>query len=343
MVASFATIAPATTEKSFSFYVSVPSPRRIRQVAQLADAVVVRGAGGPQAVAHMRAAGWRGTTLFDYAGYESKSRAIDPPDWMERQARAGADRLLTPGRWVRWDPKGDALTTAIEAESNARADLDESTVVLAVDSRWLTRGLEKLVDSLSDYANPVALVLGHRSDPLAPQGAVNGLLAVARAVPQLDIFRSDHGAIGAVAFGAAHGSVGLSTTYRHFVPPTVRAGGRPNDRSARVFVRDLMDWFSASNIAGWSTTRVTFSCSLSCCNGKTIDRFLDSRLRAEADAHNMEVLADVARYVLEAPAPDRRREFAKMCDNAAKHYGYMGKLSMHIAPKSQLLQWAQFA
>jgi hypothetical protein len=60
----------------------------------------------------------------------------------------------------------------------------------------------------------------------------------------------------------------IRANHRHIVPPAVRAYGIPNDRSARVFVKDLMDWFTASTIGGWSTTRVTPACSYSCCNGK---------------------------------------------------------------------------
>jgi len=140
------------------------------------------------------------------------------------------------------------------------------------------------------------------------------------------------------------GDIGLSTTYRHAVQPTVTAHAIPNDRSARVFVLDLMDWHTASTIAGWSTARVADRCDDSCCQGQRIDRFLDDRRKADADLHNRTVLATLAEEILAIPeSAGRRRAFGQKCLAAVERYGVMGGLTSEIRPSSQLEQWAQYA
>jgi hypothetical protein len=104
-----------------------------------------------------------------------------------------------------------------------------------------------------------------------------------------------------------------------------------------------MDWFTASTIGGWSTTRVTPSCEYSCCDGQRIERFLDERRKLEADTHNRTVLSALAEEILVIPeSGDRRRAFGRMCFEAVERYGVMGGLTSVITPKPQLTQWAQY-
>ncbi|HEX6395655.1 MAG TPA: hypothetical protein VFZ97_19655 [Acidimicrobiales bacterium] len=232
----------------------------------------------------------------------------------------------------------------IEAEIKV-AQKYAATVLLALDYRWLTKSAhhDELLTVLQELDSPVAMVLGDRSDPLGHPGAVDALVALTKRVEGISLLRSDHGAIGALAFDAAHASIGLTTTHRHVVPPTVQAHGIPNDRSARVFVKDLMDWFTASTIGGWSTTRITPVCNYSCCEGQRIERFLDGRLRSDADRHNRIVLAAIVDEILDLPeSADRRRAFGRMCFDAVERYGMMGGLTTEISPKAQLCQWAQY-
>ena len=340
MIAS--TSIPTTIQGSFSFYLHKADEELIRQYAGLADAVVVRGRSAPGLVRAMRSEGWSGPVLFDGAGYESKAPPLDAQAWLEMQRVANADRLLTTGKWIPWDADSSLFRSTVKTEYRL-ASKEQATVLLALDYRWLTKGLEATVDVLSSLDRPVALVLADSGDPLSHSAAVNGLLALTYNVPGLSLLRCDHGAIGGIAFGAAHGSIGLIPTYRHFVPPLKAVSAIPNDRSPRIFVWDLMDWFAAGNIAGWSTSRIRMSCRQSCCGGEPLSRFLDSRLVAEADRHNRTVLAMLANYVLDAPSTDRRRLFGQLCSKAVERYGTMGGLTMIIEPKSQLIQWAQFA
>jgi hypothetical protein len=218
-------------------------------------------------------------------------------------------------------------------------------MVLSIDHRWLTKsaGFDSMKAALRQIDAPAALVLADRGDPLGHPGAVNALIALTTTIQGLSLLRTDHAGIGALAFEAAHASVGLTPGHRHAVPPDERAFAKPNDRSKRIFVADLMDWFTSQTIAGWSTTRISPSCRYECCQGARVDRFFDERLAGDADIHNEAVLAAIANEVLEAPPESRRRYFGTMCAKAVEMYGPMGNLVNEIVPKRQLTQWAQFA
>jgi len=335
-----ASASPITLERSFSFYLQKPDEAGLRECAKSADATVVRGANGPQLVTAIRRGGWDGAVLFDRAGYETDRPLLEPAKWFDSQREAGADRVLTPGRFVEWTGSPDAFDALARIELELAASQPDATAMLAIDYRWLSKGLYGALPVLRGAEVPVALVLAATGDPLSHPQAVDGLIAMTTSIPTLSLLRSDHGAIGAVAFGAAHGSIGLRATYRHFVQPGSRASAIPNDRTPRVFVRQLMDWFSGSNIAGWATARIPMPCNCSCCNGAPLHRFLDERLMLEADEHNRAVLAGVANHVFNAPDEDRRRLFGRLCKDAIDNYGPMGKLSMVTKPKRQLEQWA---
>lgn len=279
--------------------------------------------------------------LFDRGDYERNAKLADARAWFDAQREAGADRLLTSGRWVPWGAL-DELAIAVDAARSEVRDTRDATILLAIDSRWVTRtdGLYPLIEILNAVPEPVALVLSHRDDPLSSMSAVNNLQALTTNVRRLSILRADHGAIGAVAIGAAHGSTGLIPRFRHFVPPTVVSFGRMHDRTARVFVWDLMDWFTGFTIAGWGASGVNLSCRSECCDGQPLSRFLDEGL--SADEHNRVVLGRLADHVLNADPLDRVGEFSTLCNRALRFYGPMGKLSAVTSPKAQLEQWAQF-
>ena len=220
----------ATLAPSFSFYVPSTDIDLIADCAEKADAVVVPGTQGPRAVVGMRRDGFSGVVLFDRGGYERGAASVDPAEWCEAQVQAGADRILTSGHWAAWDDGGDALQMAIDAARQELKSSPDASILFAVDSKWITnsKGLYRTITVLKEVSEPLAIVLSHSDDPLSAQEAVNNLLAVTRNVPRLSILRSDHGAIGAVAIGAIHGSIGLIPKYRHFVPPTAAGGGIPD-------------------------------------------------------------------------------------------------------------------
>ena len=331
---------PATLADTFSLYVPSRDTATLGVVESVADAVTVKGSNGPTVVRELRRNGWDTPVVFDRAGYDGRTQEIEPERWFDDQASAGADRLLTAGTWVAWGPDDANLARAIEVEA-ARCDgRPEVTAVFAIDHRWLTKRPMDLADALTALGRPAALVPAHQADPLGQSNAVHGLIALTRNVNDLSILRTDHGGIGALAHGARHAAIGLIGSYRHFVPPGVSGRGKTDDRSPRLFVRPLMDWFTAATIAGWTTDRVNLRCHLECCRGQGLDRFFDPRHDAEAVIHNRFTLKQLADDILDAPTHERAHRFRQLCLEALDHYGPMGKLSMITEPKLQLNQWA---
>jgi hypothetical protein len=332
-----------TLDRTFSFYVAGKDPVAIRECTDRADSVVVGGSAGPAAVRRLRSDGWDGTAIFDRAGYSPRSGAIDSEHWFHEQAAAGADRLLTPGRWIGWSNDRLPFEDQIAPEVDL-ADGHDATIVIAIERRWLTNSaaFDQLQKTLKSMDSPVALVLGDRGDPLSYPEAVNSLIALTKSVKGLSILRTDHAAIGALAFDAAHGSIGLTPSRRHFVPPETSGSAIPHDHSPRVFVMDLMDWFTATKIAGWSTERVSPTCGYGCCDGARIDRFFDPRYEQAAGIHNQTVLSALAEDILNTPQDMRRRAFAGRCADAIERYGQLGGITTVVSPHSQLSQWAQY-
>jgi hypothetical protein len=188
----------------------------------------------------------------------------------------------------------------------------------------------------AETSRPIALVLADRGDPLSLNGAVPGLRQLVARVPRLSLFRTDHGGVGALAFGAVHASMGLTTTTRHFAA----AGMSPRrivDNTARLFVRSILDWFRAAEIAGWTAAGSDFSCRLSCCAGAPLSQYLDPDL--DATFHNMNSLADFADYILDADPTDRPALYLATCHAAISRYGLAGFNGPEHS-KAQLNSWA---
>lgn len=338
-------VAPQTLRESFSFYVGSSSAERIQDCEAVADAVVVSGPNGPTVVRRLRATGWKGSVLFDCVSYDQSGTRPDALHWFDEQISAGADRVLTPGVWVGSEKNHAPFSVQIEDEANLANSIG-ATCLIAIDRHWFTRSdkLSEIMLGLGELNTPCALVLGDGKDPMGYAGAVDALASISRNIRDVSVIRCDQAGIGALAFGATHASIGLRTLHRHVVPPNVKSFAKYEDRSARVFVRELLDWFTASRIAEWSSASVSPHCYAACCEGRPIARFLDSRLKTAADLHNRVVLANLANDILDAPVEDgvRRREFGRICAEAVQRYGTMGSHMTLIKPKKQLTQWALF-
>lgn len=328
------TRAALTSRTSMSWYLR-PAHPLLAKSAALADALTVAGPQGPATISRFREYGFDVPVLFDGCGYAGKELPT-APEWVASQIQARADRQLLPGVYVPWDKDNHgSLLLVVNEQARLSRDLDAG-MLIALDSRWLAKKHEIIVDALRDADRPVALVLADRADPLAVGGAVAGLRWVAQRVPQLSILRSDHGALGALAFGAVHAAVGLNSSTRHFATSAMRPRKLPGG-SSRVFVRPLIDWFRASEIAGWTAAGVDLSCRLPCCDGAALARFLDDDL--DATWHNMNALADFADVVLNVNAEDRGIEFLNECRAAVSRYGLAGFKGPEN-PKAQLTGWA---
>lgn len=325
---------PVTLGSSFSFYVTPSNVARLRTAATFGDALTVAGPKGPEVVRRLRQQGLDVPVLFDGMGYAGND--LRPEAWVATQRGAGADRVTLPGVFVAWDKTDTAVfaSTALEQDRLA-TDLD-ATSLLAIDARWIARRPADVLSVLSETSRPIALVLADRGDPLSLNGAVPGLRQLIGRVPRLSLLRTDHGGVGALAFGAAHVSMGLTTTTRHFAA----AGMSPRrivDNTARLFVRSILDWFRAAEIAGWAASGSDFICQLSCCEGSPLSVYLDPDL--DATFHNMNAMADFADFILDADPIDRPALYLEICRAAIGKYGLAGFNGPEHS-KAQLNSWA---
>ena len=196
----------------------------------------------------LRAGGLDKPVLFDGTGYAGVELPVEA--WVSAQRRAGADRLLLPGVLIPWDKDGDSQMLGVIAEqARMAADLD-ATLLLAIDGRLLAR-------RRTAWPRPHRRRAPRRSRARRPersachQGSGRGTRSLAGRAPHLGMLRCDHGELGAVAIGGGHAAMGLSTSTRHLVATGMKAH-RVVDNTARVFVRSVLDWYRAAEIAGWS-------------------------------------------------------------------------------------------
>lgn len=209
--------APERRRPTFSFYVTAHrckrNPQMVETAVDLADAVTVAGPEGPEVIRRLRESGLRAPVLFDGMGYAGKDLRA-PDDWVGVQRGVGAARRLLPGALLAWDRSDDSeFIVTVQEQDRIAAGL-AATMLLAIDVRWVARRTDLVVEALRSADQPAALVLIHRGDPLSERGAVQGLRRVVQRVSGVSLLRSDHGAIGALAFGAVHASVGLTTSIR---------------------------------------------------------------------------------------------------------------------------------
>lgn len=338
MTTVFVGTRPAVTAAaSISWYLRPKHPL-LDRAAALVDAVTIAGPTGPAAIRRRRDAGFDVPVIFDGEGYAGKT-VPSPTEWASIQRLSGADRVLLPGAFAPWEkdelPGVRDLTRLVSEQAGIAQDLD-AVLLLALDSRWVARRASRVLEVLTQAGVPVALVLADPKDPLAMSGSVAGLRRLAQGLPDVMVLRSDHGSIGAVAFGATHASMGLMTSTRHFVAKPMNARKRRNT-SARVFVRSLLDWFLASDIAGWTAAGGDVICHLPCCHGADLSRFLDDDL--DATWHNVCALADFADLIHSVNSDERGIEFLRECRDAAMRYGHAGFQGPEN-PKAQLTGWA---
>jgi hypothetical protein len=272
-----------------------------------------------------------------------------------REWRAGRQQLARPGLFDLSEPRlgmyGSGGTTVLEGgslvNSGGRGQLADilarpagagtSPVALALTARWF-RGafLDALVDEVAAAARPVALVLADAFNLLDNAGTVTGLVQLIREVRPVPValLRCDISAVGAVAYGAAFGAVGLGTSSRHYSTgmPGLRPGATP-DRSPRLFVPELLDYFKASRLPELVTgpddplLRSVLSCGCEGCDGRGLLRFAGDAWDAggrvapgsklAAERHNLYATEDVAWKVVRVPPHRRPALWRQMCCEAA--------------------------
>lgn len=168
---------------------------------------------------------------------------------------------------------------ALKAVINTANDLDRDDIVVLVpmDHRWLAdANIKQLTAILSRSKHPVALALGDPSgNPAAHPNAQRNLRALATALSDLVLWRTDMSGVDAMAHGALAAAVGLVPSRRRAaVPDTGGRAANPADRTPQVFLPDLLRFARASFIQDeWYAATLPPPCLCKSCQGGAIDRF----------------------------------------------------------------------
>ncbi len=177
------------------------------------------------------------------------------------------------------------LAGALARPAGTRA----TPVVVALTPRWFRgAGLDVLIGEVAAAARPVALVFADPFNLLDTAGTVAGLVQLIREVRPVPValLRCDISAVGAVAYGAALGAVGLTTSSRHCPMPGPRPRpGATRDSSPRLFVPPLLDYIKASRFTELVTEPddPVWSCMCEACDGRSLLRFAEDEAAEEPD------------------------------------------------------------
>lgn len=286
-------------------------------------------------------------------GDDSQLSLIDPEEkWLMRQDNAAV--LTSRTVWVSQpssDPAADLRShlTTLERFRRLARRLDSKRprlCIVAIPNKWLTTRAPRteLIGMLRDLGSPIGLMLGSQMDPLNSTRAVEGLVLISQEVDNLFVLRSDLGAIGAYAYGASGGSIGLNPTTRHYVPIGDRGWADNSDPTPRVLLPNLMEWWKGSRL-GLYEGDVLFDCKpCSICLGGSLARFQDEALAVEAEAHNVEAWSRVAEVLVEAPREKRPEVWTAMCQQADMYLMELeDRLGLLHQPSRQLRAWLRVA
>jgi len=141
-------------------------------------------------------------------------------------------------------------------------------IALPVATGWLGDSdcRKQLIAVISGVGVGIALVPGGSGDPLEGRKVVAGLVELLESAPgRVAVLRTDLAGIGALAFGAAATSIGLSAALRHAVAASRRAFAQ-QDRSPRVLVGPLLSWVRGSQLAQVVRDKGLLSCRCAICH-----------------------------------------------------------------------------
>lgn len=186
-------------------------------------------------------------------------------------------------------------------------------------------------------------MFGKEQDPLDNARAVDGLVALVTGLPQVIILRCDHGLLGAYAFGALGGSIGINPTARHYVVPGSSGWADLTDQTPRVFLPSILAWWRGSRL-GYYEGDELFKDHCAVCRGGSLARFEDEALTPEADAHSVASWSSIF-YELRDLEPEKRPDhWIKLCSQA---YDMLDALEDRHGilqpPSKQLKAWLRFA
>ncbi|MGE5292307.1 MAG: hypothetical protein ACM3ML_35000 [Micromonosporaceae bacterium] len=310
--------------------------------------LVFTGGGAIEAVHAARRQGFSGPVLTDRRRYAGATRvrgtAPFAPSWLAGQREAGISPVLTDSGYI-GDGDEEALRCVLRQAADAGPDV---TAVLPLHAHWLRKDSPILITQIAAHEVPVALVLEHRSDPLAAPRAVAGLIGLLRRVPRVALLATGVGALAALAFGAAWAAVGVRRSLRHLLPATSeeepaarRARWRPT--APEIVATPVLEFATVTAVvqaylaAGKPSA---WACRCASCHGRTPD-WLENASAYDANAHNFDVLYGHADRLLRCdPGPPRQQAWRAECRAALDRYGELGLAELGWGPPRFLAAWA---
>lgn len=289
-----------------------------------------------------------GTLLLDPAEYEdhlySENALKDLEDeegWIVLQERLGMDAILTPTPYVPLEASEFLRDYLSVTQELASAKDKPVIVVLPLDFKWLTRGIDELLLRLEFVNLPVGLVLGHRTNPLGSMAAIRGLISLLVRHSNVFMFRTDLSGIGAIAHGALGASIGISSSLRHVVPPGQTGGGNRDDLSPNVLVEALRAYLKGSKLESvQGRAPDILDCLCAVCEGQSLERFGDPLLKPEAQAHSMEVAIRISRRILGMKSDRRGGLWRQICaEGIEAHRELQARVSVRFEPPMDLKAW----
>lgn len=351
-------VLPARARLALAFYAYAGGSLdagQARRVADAAGGLAVRRLAGLSVAREVRNGGWAGPILVDPALYE---RAVNPAKdvgdgtlfgdrhevWAERQRSLDVVAYLSPSAWV---PAGryDLLEQVLEDAARFCGGIDDRAAyaVLPIHSRWLTEDPERLIASAASCGHRIALVLGHKYNPLDSVNVVRGLINFLSRVPNTLLLRSDISVVGALAHGAGAGAYGTSSTVRHLWPPDEKnlRGGGPVGVST-VLSGGLLRHIPTDKLEQIPEDGGALDCWVTPCDGESIRRFAHPRHESDLDVHDLHTVRALAEQALEGPSADPSETWREMCRTALDLHARLsppGKA--RLEPKRYLSAWVR--
>jgi hypothetical protein len=333
-------------------HVGARPPEHVERLAGLAGGVVLQA---PLSGSRARDLARSGLpVMWQHDARDRSQMTLLPPDdaWLLDQTG-----LAIVASRVHWVPsptptaEGLLRQAAKEARSflhlaGKQAPTTPSMAVFGVSYRWLTsvRPRSQLVAALQSVDGPVGLMLGKGQDPLDNARAVEGLVQLVQSMDQIAILRCDHGALGAYAFGASGGSIGTNTSTRHFTAPNEPGWADHSDPTPRVFLPFIMAWWKGSRLPYYEGDPLFDSCACSVCDGDSLTRFQDERLKPEADAHSVASWSAIAQELAKSDPSRRPEKWLDLCRQAyARLDDLEDRHELLQPPSKQLKAWLRLA
>jgi hypothetical protein len=252
---------------------------------------------------------------LDPASYLSKDSgqlSLTPMPWIERQRELNLLPVRSAGVFV---PQKASLRDALAEPLD-----DDVHRVVSLHQTWLRPDkVTELLTAFGDTPGALSLIFAAPFDPFAGAGAISSLRIVLRTLRaqgrDVELLRCDLAALGFVADGGRHGTIGVTSNARHHPQPLGRKAGEQYDQrqcTPNVLIPQLLSWQRGSwlhALAPYSGAGLT-ECSCAGCDGQSLLRFADQwpgqvpqEVRNDARAHDVASWRGIADAVLSSVDP----------------------------------------